>query len=260
MKNYLLYDIATIYGREMKHFMKQKSSLFMGIVQPILWFLFMGFGMNALIGFNPHASTVMGVANYITYVLPGIITMTAMCGGLFGGASICNDIKFGYINKMLSSPISRSAIVLGKISSSVIQTCFQAIIVFIFALCFGVEFRFSLNSLWAIIFFAAFCAQMCAISIIVSVIFKNHQVVYSFLGTLNVPLMFTCNAFFPKATMPNIMRIFSYVNPLTYAINSIREVMFEINNNLFFNVSILFVETVMFITFSLLIFKKEYDG
>lgn len=260
MKNYLFYDIATIYSREMKHFTKQRSSLFMGITQPILWFLFMGFGMNTLIDLNPHASTVMGVANYITYILPGIITMTAMSGGLFGGADICNDIRFGYINKMLSSPISRSAIVLGKILSSVIQTCFQVVIVFIFALCFGVEFKFSLKLLWAIIFFTAFCAQMCAISIMVSVRFKNHQVVYSFLGTLNVPLIFTCNAFFPEATMPTIMKIFSYANPLTYAINSIREVMFGTSNNLFFNVSMLFVETMVFIAFSLLVFKKEYDG
>lgn len=256
MKKYLFYDIFTIYGRDMKHFFKDRSHLFLGITQPILWFLLLGFGLNGLIGENPN----LGVSNYITYILPGIMVMTAMSGGLFGGAGICNDVRFGYINKMLSSPISRSAIILGKTLSSTIQTCFQVFIVVVFSLCFGAKVPLNLNLLWALIFLSAFCSQMCSIGEMAAVKLKNHQAVYGFLGTLNVPLMFTCSAFFPTETMPSVMKVISYINPLTYAINSIRGVMYGADDNLLLNVAVLISESVFFIFTSVIVFKKEYEG
>lgn len=260
MKNYLLYDIRTICGRECKHFVKNKSSLFMGITQPILWFLLLGFGMNSFIGASAESNALMGTANYITYIMPGIIVMTTMSGGLFGGAGIVNDVSSGYINKMLSSPISRAAIILGKTAFAIVQTFFQIIIVVLVSLCFGVRLPLSINSILALLFALAFCGQMCAIGTMIAVKLKSHQAVYSFLGTLNVPLIFTSSAFFPSETMPIVMKVISYVNPLTYAVNAIRDVMFGTNNNLPFNVGMLILETIILVSLSVIVFKKEYDN
>lgn len=261
MKNFLFYDIATVCERELKHYFKDQSSLFMGITQPVIWLILMGFGMSGLANSNPASKEMlMGAANYITYIIPGILAMTAMYGGLYGGVSLLQDIRFGYINKMLSAPISRMSIVLGKILSVTIQTLLQLILIVCFSFCFGVEFNINFFGVLLVIIWAAmFCIMMCSISSILSVKMKTHHAIYSLISFITVPLMFTSNAFFPNDSMPYAMKLISYLNPLSYVVNSIRNVVFPTYLMSFWNEILLIVETVVLLFLAVYTFNKEYE-
>ena len=112
MIRYFLYDINSVFIKEMKDYYKDKSMIVMTIVQPLMWLILMGLGMGGMLNNNPYINKMLdGAPNYITYLFPGILIMTALYGGLYGGVTLLNDIRFGYIVRMNTSPIDRRAII-----------------------------------------------------------------------------------------------------------------------------------------------------
>lgn len=259
MNNKYLYDVITIYKREMRHFIKNKASIFMGVTQPFLWFLLLGFGMNDFIGMMGNSQSLMATSDYITFIMPGIMAMTAMTGGLFGGAGIVNDINTGYVNKLLSAPISRTTIVCGKILFSVVQTMIQILIIFVLSLIFGVRYYLSLKMVGAATLLFLFSGLMSSIGTIIAIKFKSHQVVYSFLGTLNIPLLFTSNSFFPRETMPTVMKGISWINPLSYVVDGERSLLLMTKGTVLIDFIVLLVELAVIYKLSITVFVNEYD-
>ena len=136
-----LGDIYWVCWRELKKFFGQKARILMTIVQPLIWLLFLG---NALTGLtsNPFAAKMIGVDNYLVFMTPGIMVMTALFGSIFGGMSVVWDRRFGYLNKMLAAPIARAAIPMGKMLAAAIQSVIQVTILSLIHICFYFESRF----------------------------------------------------------------------------------------------------------------------
>ncbi|VTS29995.1 antibiotic transport system permease protein [Streptococcus pseudoporcinus] len=259
-KNYFFNDIRTVCEREIRHFLKNKYSITIGITQPILWFLLLGFGMNGFLSNSSEIGTIMGTENYITYIVPGILIMTTMTGGLFSGAGFVNDLNTNAIDKLLSMPIVRESILLGKLIFALMQTFIQIILVLLIAIFLGANISLGWETFFAILIALIFCAQMFSVGAIVAMKLKSHQSVYSFLGILNIPLIFTSSAFFPAETMPIAMKMISYINPLTYAVNVARDMILIQNTYAGLNFLILSIETVIALGLSMFVFRVEYNG
>lgn len=259
VKQYFFSDIGTMCEREIRHFLKNKFSIVIGITQPVLWFFLLGFGMNGFLSSSSEIGTIMGTENYITYIVPSILIMTTMSGGLFSGAGMVNDINTDAIDKLLSMPIMRETILLGKLIFALIQTFIQIVVVLLIVIVLGADISLGRGAFFAVLVALIFCTQMFSLGAIVAIKLKIHQAVYSFLGILNIPLIFTSSAFFPTETMPVVMKIISYINPLTYAVNVTRDMILNQNNNIAFNFAMLVIETVVMIGLSLLVFRSEYN-
>lgn len=261
---YLLQDIYSVFWREMKHYIKDKSSLIMAIMQPMVWLLLMGYGMSGFTSSNPYASKLlMGAPNYITYITPGIVVMTALFGGLYGGVSLLSDRRFGYINKMLSAPIQRCAIPLGKMIAVLFQSLIQVLLVIFFSYCFGVRFKTGiLGFIIILIIDTLFCIIMSSISLILSLKFKTHNAIYSLVSFITMPLMFTSSALFPSSSMPRIMEFISKINPITYAVDAIRNIGLQgIQWNLIQNdILILAIAALIFIIATVKMFQVNSEG
>lgn len=230
MKRNIFSDTHSMFLKEMKDFFKDKSMIFMTILQPLMWLILMGYGMSGITSSNPYINQVLdGAPDYLTFLTPGIIIMTALYGGLYGGVTLLNDIRFGYIIKLISSPISRKAIIFGKALAAIVQTIVQVIIVILLSLLLGVKFKTGfLGALFIIIISALFTLSMVAISLCLSMIFKTHNAIYSLVSFVTLPLMFTSNAMFPNNNMPNWLEVLTKFNPVTYAVEPIRG--FMLNN------------------------------
>jgi ABC-2 type transport system permease protein len=77
------------------------------LIQPVVWLAFMGNMMRGLTS-NPVTARALGTENYLAFMTPGIILMTVLFGGVFGGVSIVWDRRIGYLEKLLAAPISRA--------------------------------------------------------------------------------------------------------------------------------------------------------
>lgn len=262
MKTYFMGDVISIYTKEMKDFAKDKSMIFMTIMQPLIWLLLMGSGMGGLTDNMGYAADILdGAPDYLTFLTPGIMIMTALYGGLYGGVTLLSDIRFGYINRLLSSPISRASIIMGKILATVVQTGMQVIFVILFSLLLGVRYQSGILGVFIILLITSFfCIIMAAISLILSTIFKTHNAIYSLVSFITLPLMFTSNAMFPNNSMPKWLNAITYVNPITYAVKPIRTLLVHTNGvgSIWINSGIVIGLAVIFTGFSIRRFHAKF--
>ena len=81
----------------------------MSLVQPVIWILLFGSVFSSL-GALPQ----FGGAGYIDYLVPGILMMTVLYSGAWAGTGFIDDISSGVMDRMLTSPVSRSSLVAGQ--------------------------------------------------------------------------------------------------------------------------------------------------
>ncbi len=220
--NYFLQDVYSVFWREIKHFVDQKMRIMVSIIQPFIWLSLMGNLMSGLTN-NPFAMMALGGVKYLDFMTPGVIVMTALFGGIFGGVSIVMDRRFGYLNKMLVSPISRSAIPLGKMLSSALIAGFQGLMIIVVARLMGVNFATGILGIMLILFLVmSFSLAMAGISLALAARLKNMETLFAVVNFLTMPLMFTSNAMFPTQTMPNWLATIAKWNPLSYVVTPLR--------------------------------------
>ena len=216
-----LHDCWFVCWRELLHFLRSKVSILASIFQPLVWLLLVGHifqETRALPGFP--------AATYLDFMTPGVLAMVALFGGAFGGMTIIWDRRIGYLSKLLALPISRASIVVGKMLSVAIRTSFQLLVVLLVAFLLGVR---SATGVWGIplvLFIAVLLTfAFSGISIAVGALVKQPETFWAVVNFLTVPLLFTSSALFPLEFVPSWLRTIAYLNPVTYAIDSIRALM-----------------------------------
>ncbi len=220
----LFSDIYWVFWREIKKFFQQKARITMAFVQPIVWLVLMGNMMTGLTN-NPMAAKMLGTGNYIDFMTPGIMIMTALFGGVMGGTSIIWDRRLGFLNKMLSSPIYRAAIPLGKLLAIGVQIMLQALIIVVIALLSGVHFVTGVPGVICLVLLSGiFGMIMGGISLSLGAVIKSMESLFAITNFLTMPLMFTSNAMFPTSAMPAWLKVIANVNPLTYATSAMRTI------------------------------------
>lgn len=218
----LLYDTYSVMWREIKHWLDQKVRIIVSIFQPLIWLALMGNVMTKLTD-NPFGRQAFGGASYLSFMSPGIIVMTSLFGGIFGGISVVWDRRWEYLYKMLSAPISRTAIPLGKMLATAIQGTFQALIIIIIASLFGVSFATGIGGIIVILLLAAcFNFTMAGFSIAIASRIKSMEVLTAVINFLTMPLMFSSSAIFPIQVMPDWLATIAKWNPITYVVNPLR--------------------------------------
>ena len=221
MRRFML-DIYWVFWREMKHFQRQKSRIAVSIIQPMVWLVLMGSSLAGL-SRNPIAARMLGTESYLTFMTPGVMVMTALFSGVFGGTSVIWDRRLGILNKMLAAPIYRAAIPLGKLLSLLVQSWFQIVVIVVVAVLMGVRIVTGVPGvLFMILIASMFGVIMGGISLSLSARLKSIETLFAIMNFLTMPLMFTSNAIFPTRAMPIWLRGIAAVNPLSHAVGPMR--------------------------------------
>lgn len=220
--NFFVNDIFTIAKRELIKFFRQRTRIFATIIQPLIWLGLMGNTMSRLTN-NPFTSQIFGTSNYLSFMTPGIVIMTSLFGGIFGGSSVIWDRRIGYLDKLLSSPINRTAIPVGKALSSMIQAALQSSIIIFIAYIFGVRFVTGIFGILLIVIFCMlFTFIFAGLSLIIGTTLKTIETFFTIINFFTLPITFSSTALFPLEAMPKWLQLIARINPLSYAVNPIR--------------------------------------
>ena len=96
-------DTYAIFWREMKRYRKSKSGVIIRLIQPAIWIIVMG---NIFAGTQPLIQSVGFDGEYIEFMAPGVIILTAIFTSIFCGVNTLWDRRYGFMNTALTSPIS----------------------------------------------------------------------------------------------------------------------------------------------------------
>jgi len=243
----------------MKKFTQQKPRIIMAIVQPLVWLVLMGNMMSGLTR-NPMAIKMIGTGNYLQFMTPGIMIMTALFGGVFGGTTIVWDRRLGYLNKMLTAPIHRAAIPIGKLLALGLQTIFQSLLIVFIALILGVHFSTGFLGVISMLLISGFFGIiMGSISLSFAAVIKSMESLMAITNFFTMPLVFTSNAMFPISAMPVWLKIIAKFNPLTYAVSTMRTIAFNgfIWHDIWPGIVILLLIATIVITISIRMFFRS---
>jgi ABC-2 type transport system permease protein len=166
---------------------------------------------------------VPGNPNYFQFMAPGLMAMTIMMAAMIGLAgSISREREIGTMDGILSAPISRLSIVLGKSLAQVVRGLLQALLTLVLAiLLFGVVVHGNFLLLALLLLLTVF--SFIGIGIMISALASEQETAMTIMMTLTFPMLFLSGALFPIQQMPVAMQWISKGLPLTYAVEALRK-------------------------------------
>jgi len=220
--NTLAYDTYTIFWREIKRYQKSRSGVLIRLIQPAIWIIVIG---NTFSGTQPLIQSVGFQGDYIEFMAPGVIILTAIFTSIFGGVNTLWDRRYGFMNKALTSPISRSAIALGKMSAISLISALQASLIIGIALAIGVSFPNPIMIAPIMAIVILFSLGFSGISVVVAATAKSQETFWGMINFLGMPLFMISPALFPLELLPDWLATIAKLNPVTYTVLLVREMM-----------------------------------
>jgi ABC-2 type transport system permease protein len=244
---YVLNSLLALTNRELKKWYKVPIILFLSLFQPIVWLVLFGKSMNMGSIFtgtsieipglnlpkeiiNEIASKVLisrfGTTDYFSYLAAGMISFIILFTSMSSGMTMVWDRRLGFLNKLLVTPIPRPIIILSKTSSAVLRALVQATIVILVATLLGMQYKPNLSILdFLSVYLALFLMALglSSLFIMLAIRASSWESQMAIMNLLNLPLLFSSNAFYPIDIMPSWLQPIAYINPITYTNDIVRQ-------------------------------------
>lgn len=213
----LLLPTGTLVLRELRHFYREKSRVIGVIVQPFLFWLLIGSGLNA--SFNPVNSD----QSYMDYFFPGILLMVIMFTAIFSTFSIIEDRREGFLQGVLVSPAPRLAIVLGKVIGGALLGLAQGVLFLLLVLTPMIELSLGLVQVAVLIgWMLVVAALLTGLGVVMAWWMNSTQGYHSLMSVFLLPMWIFSGAAFPIAGAPHWLQIVMLANPLTHGLRLMR--------------------------------------
>jgi ABC-2 type transport system permease protein len=213
-----LRTVRMVWQREIIRFSRTRTRILSSFVQPILFLFVLGYGMTSLVG-------TTGGFDFKKFVFPGIVAMTVVTTAIFSAISIVWDREFGFLREMLVAPVARSALVAGKTAGGASIATTQGTIMLALAPLIGVRLT-PLLVLQVIGIELLMAAGMTAFGVFVASRIQRIEGFQVVMQLVLFPMLFLSGALFPLSGLPNWLALITRINPLTYAVDPLRRVVF----------------------------------
>ena len=207
--------IYILWLREVKRYFRSRARIVGALGQPLLFLLALGFGLGPVF-------QRAGQGNYFQFLTPGVIAQGVLFTSIFGGIQIIWDKQFGFLKETLVAPVSRIQIVLGKVTGGATVALFQGVFIFVLAFIFGFRpstmFLLPLSIFIMILIALFFNGLGTAIASFLDDM-QGFQLIMNFLV---MPFFFLSGALFPLNGLPQVLKIITAIDPLTYGVDALR--------------------------------------
>jgi ABC-2 type transport system permease protein len=214
-----LRAVKIVWYRELIRFKTDRVRIVTQLVQPLLFLFVLGAGLEQL-----SSASTDGV-DLKTFIYPGVLCMSVMFTAMFSAASIVWDREYGFLREMMVAPVRRSSIVIGKCVGGATVAGFQGVIMIALAPTVGVPYSVTLVlGVFALQLLLAF--SITAFGVMVAARITQIQ---SFMGVMQLvvtPMFFLSGALFPVTNLPGWLAVLNRLDPLTYAVEPMRSLVF----------------------------------
>jgi ABC-2 type transport system permease protein len=210
-------EVLFLCGRVLRNLARQPIWIVVMVVQPMFWLLLYSQlfrRITELPGF--------GTTSYVDYLTPGVAVMTAFFSGSWAGMGMIEDLDRGVIERFLTTPARRSAVVFGRILESSLVATLQAVLILVTGLFLGATNGGLVG--WLLILAASFlvAAGFSGISHGIALLTRQEASMIAIAQFIGLPLLFFSSLLIARELIPAWMRGLSLLNPVEWAVRAAR--------------------------------------
>jgi ABC-2 type transport system permease protein len=215
-----LRAIRIVWRRDLIRFVNDRIRIAASLVQPLLFLFVMGSGLQQLSKAGTHG------VNLKTFIYPGILCIAVMFTAMFSAASIVWDREFGFLREMMVAPVRRSSIVIGKCLGGATVASSQGVIMILLAGLVHVPYDpLLILGIFGLQLLLAFAIT--AFGVMVAARIKQMQSFFGVMQMIVMPMFFISGALFPAGGLPQWLEVLNRIDPLTYAVDPMRRMIFS---------------------------------
>jgi ABC-2 type transport system permease protein len=189
-------------------------------VQPLLWLFVFGTALQH------NRSLTIGTLDYRAYIAPGVMAQASLFIAIFFGLAVIWERDVGQLQRLLATPLSRSSIVLGKAAGACVRALVQALLLLVVLAATGIGVRWTLTGVvGALALLMLGTAAFACMSMLLAAGVKERE---RFMGVgqlIMMPLFFASSALYPLSVMPGWLHAIARINPLTYEVQGLRQML-----------------------------------
>ncbi|MBB6647484.1 ABC transporter permease [Halobellus ruber] len=200
--------------------------LVVSLVQPIIFLVLFTEVFGRVAGGAVNRG-IPGIT-YETYLVPAIAIQVALAAAITSGVGLVNDIENGMFEKVLVTPMNRTAVFTGKTAAEVFRIAIQITIILGLGTLLGAEIATGVVGAVGIVAVGVlFSLWFVAFSNALAIVTRDQESTIIGANLLQFPLLFLSSAFLPLASLPGWIRTFARVNPVTYGVDAARSLMID---------------------------------
>ena len=215
-----LWPAYTLWRRELVRFFREKGRVVGALGTPLIFWLFIGSGFDNV--FRPAGADAS--AGYFSYFLPGIVVLVLLFTAIFSTFSVIEDRQAGFLQGVLVAPVSRQAIVIGKLLGGTTLAVGQGLLLVGIAwLAPNVDVSLTLGAFFGLVGILTLVAfGLVGLGFTLAWRMSSTQGFHSIMNLLLMPMWLLSGAVFPADSAPTWLGILMAVNPLTYGMTAVR--------------------------------------
>jgi ABC-2 type transport system permease protein len=212
-------DTFLIFRRQLRLSLRNPAWVIIGLIQPVLYLVFFGplltkVAAGGLSGFPP--------GNSYSFFVPGLLIQLGLFGAAFVGFSIISDWRSGVIERFRVTPVSRLALLSGRVLRDVVTLLVQAVVLVLAGIAFGMRAPLA-GVLIGLGFIAVVAISLSAISYAVALVLKSEDALAPLINMIVVPLTLLSGIMLPLTLGPAWLQDIARATPFRYIINAMRE-------------------------------------
>lgn len=209
-------EISNLAQKSIKWRFKNPITIVMTMIQPLMWLVLFA---NLFKENDP---------NFMSFILAGILVMAILFSSGMSGIANYSLKENGSYYRVMISPTSRKSIIIAHIVDAIVLSGVQVVVLLLISFLFGVRIQSGLLGLLSIIFLLlVMVAFVSTISYLLSIVIPDQNGFIAVINTFTLPLFFLSTALIQKENLSNLFQILVSINPFTYVINSLRNLITE---------------------------------
>ena len=210
-------DTWAVTQRNLIHFFRIPQLLVFSTIQPVIFVLLWRYVFGGAV--RPIAPGVP----YVDFLMPGIFVQTVVFGAIATSVGLAADLKSGMLERFLSLPMARSAVLVGRTLADLVRNVFVVILMVLVG--FLVGFRIHTNVatfLLGLVLVLLFGYALSWVFATVGLLVKDPETAQAAAFPVLAPLVFASSVFIGVETMPGWLQAFARNQPVSVTAEAVR--------------------------------------
>ena len=217
----LILDTYALWRRDITRFIRQRSRVVGALGTPVVFWILLGSGLG-----TSFSVGTLGVpaGGYLEYFYPGTLALILLFTAIFSTISVIEDRHEGFLQGVMVAPVSRVAIVLGKVLGGTTLALIQAVLFLLLAPLANTHIGLSTLPLLLVVL-TVFAFALTGLGFVLAWMLDSTQGFHAIMNLLLFPMWLLSGAVFPPSGAAGWIRGAMIVNPMTYGVDALRTVL-----------------------------------